>query len=161
MEKKRNYSRKREAILLAVRSTTIHPTAEWVYQALKPEYPDLSLGTVYRNLAQFKEDGVIMSVGIVNGQERYDGNVVPHTHFVCRNCGAVIDIPDEKLETQTLQRVAEKNRIRIESGEILLHGLCRKCLEKEKSRVASRGRSTEDAGAQKWKAGSAAGRRIL
>ncbi|NLG92671.1 MAG: transcriptional repressor, partial [Clostridiales bacterium] len=67
MERKQNYSRKREAILKAIRSTTTHPTAEWVYQKVKPEYPDLSLGTVYRNIAQFKKDGPIICVGIVNG----------------------------------------------------------------------------------------------
>ena len=52
MEKRQNFSRKREAILMTIRNATIHPTAEWVYQQLKPQYPDLSLGTVYRNIAQ-------------------------------------------------------------------------------------------------------------
>ena len=56
MEKRQNYSRKREAILSAICSTDIHPTADWIYQKLKPIYPDLSLGTVYRNIARFKED---------------------------------------------------------------------------------------------------------
>ena len=54
MERRQNYSRKREAILNTVRGTTLHPSAEWVYHELKPSYPDLSLGTVYRNLAQTK-----------------------------------------------------------------------------------------------------------
>ena len=74
MEKRQNYSRKREAILQAVRSTTLHPSAEWVYRELKPVFPDLSLGTVYRNLAQFKVDGVIVSVGTVNGR---NGSMAP------------------------------------------------------------------------------------
>ena len=52
-------SRKRDAILACVRSTTAHPTADWVYARLKPEIPDLSLGTVYRNLAMFKREGLI------------------------------------------------------------------------------------------------------
>src|SRR5699024_11189371 len=54
MESTRKHSRKRDAILDCMRSTTCHPTAEWVYQQLKPVFPDLSLGTVYRNLAMFK-----------------------------------------------------------------------------------------------------------
>jgi Fur family transcriptional regulator, peroxide stress response regulator len=132
MEKKRNYSRKREAILKAVRSTTTHPTAEWVYQALKMEYPDLSLGTVYRNLSQFKDDGVIMSVGIVNGQERFDGNTAPHTHFVCSRCGAVLDIPDEHLDPEAMERIAQRHHLRVESGDIILRGVCSDCLSKEK-----------------------------
>ena len=133
MEKKRNYSRKREAILRAVRSTASHPTAEWVYQALKTEYPDLSLGTVYRNLAQFKDDGVIISVGTVNGQERFDGNVSPHTHFVCSRCGAVIDIPGEQADAEMTDRVAQRHCLRVESCEITMRGLCADCLDKEKN----------------------------
>ena len=74
----RKHSRKRDAILSCVRGTTCHPTAEWVYTQLKPEIPDLSLGTVYRNLAMFKQDGEIVSVGTVAGLERFDGNTAPH-----------------------------------------------------------------------------------
>lgn len=61
--KRENFSRKRQAILQAVCGTDCHPTAEWVYQAVKPQYTDLSLGTVYRNLAKFKEEGLIASLG--------------------------------------------------------------------------------------------------
>ncbi len=74
MVKKQNYSRKREAILESVCSTDIHPTADWIYQTLKPKFPDLS-GTVYRNITvQGKRPGIV-SVGVVGGQEQLDGNV--------------------------------------------------------------------------------------
>ena len=59
----RKYSKKREAILEALRNTTEHPSAEMLYARLKPEFPDLSLGTVYRNLAMFIRDGDAVSVG--------------------------------------------------------------------------------------------------
>jgi len=131
MERKQNFSRKRQAILGAIRSTVTHPTAEWVYQTLKPDYPDLSLGTVYRNLAQFKNDGVIMSVGIVNGQERYDGNTKPHTHFVCSSCGAVIDIPGEFITKEVSDEVAEKHHFKVQSSEVLFHGVCSSCLQRQ------------------------------
>jgi len=130
MEKKQNYSKKREAILAAIRRTTIHPTAEWVYQALKPDFPDLSLGTVYRNISQFKEDGVIISVGVVNGQERYDGNVNPHTHFVCSSCGSVIDIQGELINPEVREKVAEKYHLQVNFSEVLFHGVCSECLRK-------------------------------
>jgi Fur family peroxide stress response transcriptional regulator len=130
MEKRRNYSRKREAILNAVRSTTTHPTADWVYEKLKPEYPDLSLGTVYRNLAQFKQDGIVLSVGVVNGQERFDGNVKPHTHFVCSKCGCVIDIPDEYISSGQVSQAERKYHLQIDSTDILLRGICPECLSK-------------------------------
>ena len=100
----RKHSKKRDAILECVCSTATHPSAEWVYVQLKPQVPDLSLGTVYRNLAAFKQEGIISSVGIVNGTERFDRNTVPHTHFVCTHCSAVIDVdnigPPQKLAEQ-------------------------------------------------------------
>lgn len=130
MEKKQNYSKKREAILNVIRGTTSHPTAEWVYQQLKPEIPDLSLGTVYRNIAQFKKDGIIASVGVVNGQERYDGNLHPHTHFVCSGCGSVIDIPGEYLEANIGQEISKKYHLRVDSGEVIFRGSCSECLQK-------------------------------
>ncbi len=89
----KKFSRKREAILTCLHGTTCHPTAEWVYQQLKPQFPDLSLGTVYRNLAAFKAEGVIDSVGVVNGLERYDGNTIPHAR-VYGNGTTVKNNPD-------------------------------------------------------------------
>jgi Fur family peroxide stress response transcriptional regulator len=133
MKKKQNYSRKREAILNAICSTTSHPTAEWVYQKLKPEYPDLSLGTVYRNISQFKNDGTIMSVGTVNGQERFDGNTKPHTHFVCSCCGSVLDIPGKYIEDGVSEKVSGKYNIRVETYEVMFHGICSKCLQRQES----------------------------
>ena len=131
-ERKRNYSRKREAILGAVRSTTCHPTAEWVNRTLKPDYPDLSLGTVYRNLTQFKNDGVIASLGTVGGQERYDGNVMPHTHFVCSVCHAVLDVPGDFVSSRQVEETASRMGLRIDSSDVMLRGVCGKCLKKQK-----------------------------
>ena len=78
MEVQRKKSKKRQAILESLRSVTDHPTAEMIYNRLKPEYPDLSLGTVYRNLAMFLEEGQVISVGTVDGQERYDARTDFH-----------------------------------------------------------------------------------
>jgi Fur family peroxide stress response transcriptional regulator len=89
----RKYSRKREAILEAIRSTRCHPTAQWVYERLKPGIPDLSLGTVYRNIGLFRQEGKLVSVGVVNGEERFDGFTEPHPHCVCERCGRIFDIP--------------------------------------------------------------------
>ena len=68
------HSPKREAILECLRSTTCHPSAEWVYAQLKPRIPDLSLATVYRNLARFRAEGTVQVIGCVDGEDRYDGN---------------------------------------------------------------------------------------
>ena len=69
MERTAKHFRKRDAILSCLRQTTTHPSAEWIYNRLKEEYTDISLGTVYRNLALFKEQGQIISLGTVNGVE--------------------------------------------------------------------------------------------
>ena len=75
--------RKRNAILACLRGTTCHPSAEKLYQMLQQEHPDISLATVYRNLALFKSQGLIASVATVDGVERFDGNIEPHVHFIC------------------------------------------------------------------------------
>ena len=72
----RKNSKKRQVILEALAATTAHPTAQELYQQLKPDYPDLSLGTVYRNLSLFAEEGDAMSVGVFRGQERFDARTV-------------------------------------------------------------------------------------
>lgn len=77
MERTVRYSKKREAILAAIQGTSCHPSAEWVYQQLRPLHPDLSLGTVYRNLTFFRERGLVQSVGVVQGQERFDAITTP------------------------------------------------------------------------------------
>ena len=129
MEKRQNYSRKREAILQAVRGTTLHPSAEWVYRELKPVFPDLSLGTVYRNLAQFKADGMIVSVGTVAGQERYDADTSPHAHFICRRCGRVLDVELPALEDMD-GAVERATGGRVAGHSLSFRGECAECLAK-------------------------------
>lgn len=117
-------SRKREAILQCVRGTNIHPTAEWVYAQLKSEIPALSLGTVYRNLAMFKREGVIASVGVVDGMERFDGNAADHVHFVCTHCNAMIDINDMPLPL--MQKVQCGT---VKSCSLIFYGVCNQCVQ--------------------------------
>ncbi|MDR0387933.1 MAG: transcriptional repressor [Treponema sp.] len=89
----RKHSEKRDAILKAIRSTQSHPGAQWIYNKLKPSIPSLSLGTVYRNLNVFLEEGSVVSAGVVDGEERFDGRVNPHPHLVCCRCGKIADLP--------------------------------------------------------------------
>lgn len=131
MEKATRYSKKREAILEAIRSTKTHPSAEWVYQTLKPDFPDLSLGTVYRNIARFREEGLVISVGTVNGQERFDGNVCPHTHFVCRSCGAVLDLPGFTPDALDQDRIAAQHGVTIDHYELIFYGECPHCIPRQ------------------------------
>ena len=85
--------KKRDAILTCLRATDTHPSAEDVHRMLQAEHPDISLATVYRNLALFKKQGLIVSVGTVNGAERFDANTASHVHFFCTGCDSVLDLP--------------------------------------------------------------------
>lgn len=127
MERTIRYSKKREAILEAIRSTQIHPTADWVYQRLKPTHPDLSLGTVYRNISFFKEQGTVCCVGVVNGQERFDATVTPHTHFICDTCSAVIDLHEIPVDTALDTRVGAQYGITVDRHDLVFHGVCKDC----------------------------------
>lgn len=109
-------------------STTCHPTAEWVYLELKPEIPDLSLGTVYRNIGIFREEGTIASIGTVAGQERFDGNIAPHGHFVCRTCQSVIDFDDPVERIEAATHLADMGH-QADRVELTVYGTCHSCLE--------------------------------
>ena len=128
-KKATKHSWKRDEILRVLKETTEHPTADWVYQKLRPTIPDLSLGTVYRNLARFKEEGTIISVGTVNGQERYDAYTVPHTHFVCRNCGKVIDLHEVAPAIESRMVAQGLPGARIQTWSLTLTGLCPQCAD--------------------------------
>lgn len=122
MEKQRRHSPKRDAILACIQGTTCHPTAEWVYEQLHPRIPGLSLGTVYRNLAQFREDGSVITVGNVDGHERYDANLTPHSHFICRNCGAVCDLPAQQVTAPDSGEIGI-----VEACSVTFYGRCEQC----------------------------------
>ncbi len=133
MERTIRYSKKREAILEVIRGTDCHPSADWVYQMLKPTHPDLSLGTVYRNLAFFKEQGTVCCVGVVNGQERFDAVTAPHTHFICDRCGAVIDLPKIPVDSVLDDKVGEQYGFSVDYHALVFHGTCIDCKSKDQS----------------------------
>ena len=128
MEPRSKHFKKREAILNCLRSTNTHPTAEWVYAQLKTEYPDISLGTVYRNLALFKEQGLVISVGTVNGVERFDADTEPHVHFICRECHKVDDLPGMIIPASLTADVDRYTGGRTETCSLSFTGTCRECL---------------------------------
>ncbi|MGN0537414.1 MAG: transcriptional repressor [Acutalibacteraceae bacterium] len=126
---KRIFSKKREAIYQTIVSTPTHPSAEWVYNQLKTEYPELSVGTVYRNISVFKDMGLVKTVGVVNGQERFDAHVAPHPHLICRACGGVTDLSiNIPTMSQKLYNVLNMEYgIKVDDYALTLYGLCRNC----------------------------------
>lgn len=120
-------SAKRDAMLALLRSVDCHPSADWVFRRLQAQFPDLSLGTVYRNLNQLCEQGAVRRVGAVNGQERYDGDTSPHAHFVCNRCGAVLDLPGLPPGEDYLELVSVQYGFQPEGCEFMVRGLCKDC----------------------------------
>ncbi|MFQ9514660.1 MAG: transcriptional repressor [Eubacterium sp.] len=102
-----------------------HPTADMVYHSIRKELPNISLGTVYRNLRFLVEQGDALSLKLGDGREHFDGHTQPHYHFICNQCGSIEDILMNELP---LCEEASKYC----SGEITGHttyfyGLCNNC----------------------------------
>ncbi len=119
--------KKRSAILACLCQTHAHPSAEMVYEMLQAEHPDISLATVYRNLARFKSQGIIQSLGTVDGIERFDANTQPHVHFICRGCSAVLDLPQIEVPRQLGRTAEETSGCQVESCQLTFSGLCGEC----------------------------------
>lgn len=129
------FSKNRQAIMDCLSKTDTHPTAEWIFEQLKPSFPNLSLGTVYRNLTQLEENGEIRSMGNVNGMEHFDGNAAPHPHAVCSVCGAITDLPEQQNMERMLHELSGITDYRI--SELQLTGICPDCLVKMEAQKGS------------------------
>ena len=127
MERTGKHFKKRDAILACLRETDTHPAADWVFAQLKPQIPDLSLGTVYRNLALFKEQGLIASLGTVKGVERFDGNTDPHVHYICTECGSVKDLENITVPQQLNATAAAAVGGEVSGCQLTFTGLCSQC----------------------------------
>ncbi|MCI5667419.1 MAG: transcriptional repressor [Oscillospiraceae bacterium] len=125
-----NFSRQREIIYDQVMNYPTHPTVEEVYNALKPDNPNLSLGTVYRNLNQLSEAGMLMKIPIADGSDRFDGRTDCHYHMICDKCGRVFDIELDCLD-EIPQTVMRENGHRITRVTLNLKGVCAGCLSEE------------------------------
>lgn len=123
------YSRQRESIKECLAGRTDHPTADIIYTELREAFPNISLGTVYRNLNLLSDLGEIQKLACGDGKDHFDWNTTPHYHFICRHCGAVIDLPLMPLEE--LQRQAEiALGGSVDSHTIYFYGFCAPCSKK-------------------------------
>lgn len=87
------YSRQRESIKACLMNRCDHPTADAIYTTIREEFPNISLGTVYRNLNLLVELGEAQKLTCGDGKDHFDGDTSPHYHFVCRRCETVTDLP--------------------------------------------------------------------
>lgn len=123
------YSRQRECIKQFLVGRYDHPTAETVYLNVKKEFPNISLGTVYRNLSLLAELGEIQKISTGIGPDRFDGNPAPHYHFFCSQCGSVIDLEMEGIDHINI--IAGSQFDGEISGHITyFYGKCKDCLKK-------------------------------
>ena len=132
MAQSEKHFKKREAILAFLQETKVHPSAEMVYNHLKPQIPDLSLATVYRNLSMFKQQGLISGIAVVDGVERFDGNTTPHVHFICQDCASVLDLEGIEIPESLYQQAAAETGGQVNTCQVSFNGVCSPCLEVQK-----------------------------
>ena len=119
-------TKQRGAILKVLRGVNFHPTADWIYEEVRKEIPNISLGTVYRNLKLLRESGEILEIAFGGTFSRFDGNPDNHYHFRCEKCGRVFDI-DEPVNKELDERVAQKTGFKISHHRLEFRGLCQEC----------------------------------
>ncbi len=123
------YSRQREAIKTYLMSVKEHPTAEMIYNKIREEYPNISLGTVYRNLTLLVELGEIVKVPSLDGCDHFDGDTSRHYHFICTECGTIMDLDADVIgDLKELHERANRNfGGTVEGSSIYFYVICECC----------------------------------
>ena len=115
----------RSIILRVIREAGEHLTADEIYQRAKELLPTMAVGTVYRNLKLMSAEGDIVRIPSAKGPDRYDKNVFPHDHMLCRACGRYVDI-----SVPSLKKVIERESgAKVESYVLTVEGLCPDCAQ--------------------------------
>ena len=114
-------SKQRDAIIKFLMTRKDHPTAAMVYK--------ISLGTVYRNLALLSERGEILKLSYEGGADHYDACTDPHYHFVCQECGAVIDLEMAPIDEKLNEIASENFPGKITQNIVYFKGICKNCLK--------------------------------
>lgn len=125
------YSRQREMIKEFLMTRKDHPTADIVYMNVRQQNPNISLGTVYRNLTLLADIGEIARLRVGDGVDHYDADTSPHYHFVCMECGAVIDLEMDSIKGIT--ELAGANFDGHIAGHVTyFYGTCGGCTKSQK-----------------------------
>lgn len=119
-------SRQRERILNLLRHTDNHPTASWVYDELKKEFNNLSMGTVYRNINILLDQNLIQKIESGSSFDRFDGNTSNHYHFICQECGSVSDLPLQEMP-ELNQLINDNTSYKTEKHRLDFYGICPEC----------------------------------
>ncbi len=119
-------SRQREKILSILKATKTHPTASWVYDELKKEFNNLSMGTVYRNINILIDQKLVKKIEAGSSFDRFDANTDTHYHFVCRECGAIDDLEVEVIDDLN-EKVRKATGYEVEDHRLDFYGSCPGC----------------------------------
>ena len=123
------YSRQREALKTFLRTRTDHPTADTVYSCLREQYPNISLGTVYRNLSLLADLGEISRVSTGDGADHFDGDTHMHYHFICNCCHEIYDLDLKGVDV--VKDIASENFAgQIDSYLLNFYGTCENCIKR-------------------------------
>jgi Fur family peroxide stress response transcriptional regulator len=124
---KTRMTKQRKTILEVLKNTDSHPTADWIYEKVKQEIPNISLGTVYRNLNLLAEKDKITVINYANDQSHYDGNTKNHYHFRCNKCNNVFDLEVKLFEKEIDAIVNNNTDFEVDSHRLEFYGLCPDC----------------------------------
>lgn len=122
------YSRQRESIKEFLMTRNDHPTADVIYENVKLIYPNISLGTVYRNLSLLSDLGEIKKLPSFGGADRFDGRTDQHFHFMCTKCGKVIDLEIRDF-SHFMEKACEGFNGEISDYNARFFGLCEDCMK--------------------------------
>lgn len=123
------YTNQRIEILNFLKDNFNHPTVEQVYEAVKKKLSRISKATVYQNLRFLSDKGLIQEVNI-KGVSRFEPNLKPHHHIICKNCGKIIDFESKELTDYSLKLAKKLKQMKIESANTNFFGVCKKCSSK-------------------------------
>ncbi|MBC8216079.1 MAG: transcriptional repressor [Candidatus Marinimicrobia bacterium] len=118
------HSTQRNTILNILRSTRSHPTADWIYNEARKELPNISLGTIYRNLNQLATHKMILTIPI-DGVIHYDGFTHDHLHFICGECQNIYDVEIKAEEVASMINNSIDHHVA--DSQVNLTGTCSTC----------------------------------
>lgn len=124
------YSRQRESIKACLMGRKDHPTADALYTSIREQFPNISLGTVYRNLNLLVELGEIRKLSCGDGTDHFDYDTSPHYHYVCKKCGKILDLNME-IDGNLEAAARECQKGTVEEHTVFFYGICCDCLQEE------------------------------
>ena len=121
----------KQAILDVLRSSQKMVTAEEVYGRVREKYPNVSLGTVYRNLQNYSQQGLVRRTLLTDGKARFElaGNI-HHHHLICLTCGETAEVPWCPVGPEVTAFMTERDFLPV-SHQFEVYGYCRQCRSKK------------------------------